>query len=131
MLHVGLTSLVGGQCYAYLKNRLVRPRPYVSHGQIQCQIAPLDQYSFPSGHTLHAVLFTSMFAVYAPAVSIALLPFVALIALSRIVLGLHYPSDVAVGALLGLLIAAFSLPLVAPVAIDYATGWHTFANKWF
>ncbi|MEM6818501.1 MAG: phosphatase PAP2 family protein [Pseudomonadota bacterium] len=124
MLHVGFTSLVGVGIYTYLKERLVRPRPFVSHGQIVCQTAPLDQYSFPSGHTLHAVLFTTMLSAYVPTVFGALLIFAVLVAISRVVLGLHYPSDVVVGALLGSALAMISMtlidvtPLVSPDTVD-------------
>jgi undecaprenyl-diphosphatase len=69
---------------------------------------PLDRYSFPSGHTLHAVLFTTIAVAYAPSLVFVLLPFTLLIAASRVVLGLHYPSDVIVGALLGWMIAKLS-----------------------
>lgn len=126
MLHVGFTAIVGVAMYSHLKNRLVRPRPFVSHGRIVCRIAPLDQYSFPSGHTLHAVLFTTMFAMYLPATLIWLTPFALLVALSRIVLGLHYPSDVAVGAVLGYTLAVFSamlLPVEPLVVADSVAAW--------
>ncbi|MEM9171787.1 MAG: phosphatase PAP2 family protein [Pseudomonadota bacterium] len=112
MTQVALTSCVGVMVYRSLKGRLVRPRPFVSHGQIVCGIAPLDQYSFPSGHTLHAVLFASMFAMVMPATLWICLPFALLVAISRVVLGLHYPSDVIVGALLGLILGGVSCALV-------------------
>ena len=62
---------------------------------------PLDVFSFPSGHTLQAVLFTIMLGSQVPMMLWLLLPFTLLIALSRLVLGLHYPTDVLVGACIG------------------------------
>ena len=112
MLHVGLTALAGVYLYQYLKRRLVRLRPFVAHGEIVVGTAPLDEFSFPSGHTLHAVLFATMFAHYVPALMVLVLPFALLVALSRVILGLHYPSDVIVGALIGLALALVSLALV-------------------
>ena len=44
--------------YRGLKNVLVRERPYMTHAAIVCAGKPLDRFSFPSGHTLHAVSFT-------------------------------------------------------------------------
>jgi undecaprenyl-diphosphatase len=63
--------------------------------------APLDHYSFPSGHTLHAVSFTVILTTYLPGLAGALVALASLIALSRVILGLHYPTDVAAGAALG------------------------------
>ncbi|MEO0616927.1 MAG: phosphatase PAP2 family protein [Pseudomonadota bacterium] len=112
MLHVGLTALAGVYLYKYLKTRLVRLRPFVSHGEIVARTAPLDEFSFPSGHTLHAVLFTVMFAYYVPALTFITLPFMLLVAASRVVLGLHYPTDVIAGAAIGLVLAGVSLAIV-------------------
>src|SRR5690606_41701738 len=62
---------------------------------------PLDRYSFPSGHTLHAACFQAMLFVAVPAAAWYVLPFTLSVAASRVVLGLHYPSDVAAGAVIG------------------------------
>jgi undecaprenyl-diphosphatase len=102
---------VGVACtllYRLIKSSTSRPRPYQRNGSIVLSAAPLDQYSFPSGHTLHAVAFTTIAVAYYPALAWVLVPFTALVALSRVVLGLHYPSDVLAGALLGAAIAAAS-----------------------
>ena len=92
---------VGILVYKALKNRLVRERPYITHGDIVCGTAPLDRYSFPSGHTLHAISFTVLYGAWEPMLLIVMAPFAALVAASRIILGLHYPSDVLVGGSLG------------------------------
>lgn len=70
---------------------------------------PLDHFSFPSGHTLHAVLFSVMLGTYFPALLPVLLVFSVLVALSRMVLGLHYPTDVLAGAGLGLTLGLLGL----------------------
>lgn len=110
-MHAALTGLVGVLVYKQLKSRLVRERPFIRFGEIVCGAAPLDKYSFPSGHTLHAVSFAILYGSYVPQMLWILVPFAGLVAMSRVILGLHYPSDVAVGALLGALLALSSLEI--------------------
>lgn len=98
---IAATALVGVLLYKLLKNNLVRERPYINHDNMLCGTAPLDRYSFPSGHTLHAVSLSIMLVHYMPALAWIVIPFAVLVAASRVILGLHYPSDVIVGALLG------------------------------
>lgn len=107
------TGGVGLALYKALKNRLVRERPFVGLAGVACAMPPLDRYSFPSGHTLHAVSFTILALHHLPALAPLLVPFATLVALSRVVLGLHYPSDVLAGGLLGAALAFASLALLA------------------
>lgn len=108
-LRMAVTGAVGVLAYKLLKSRLVRQRPFVLHADIRSATPPLDRYSFPSGHTLHAVAFTTIASVYFPVLAWVLVPFAVLVAASRVVLGLHYPSDVLVGAALGGLLAYLGL----------------------
>jgi undecaprenyl-diphosphatase len=94
-------SAVGLAVYKILKRTFVRERPFIRHAGISLAGAPLDRYSFPSGHTLHAVAFTWQAHAAFPELSFVLVPLSLAIAASRVVLGLHYPTDVLVGALLG------------------------------
>jgi undecaprenyl-diphosphatase len=110
---MSIVALIGVFIYKILKNNMVRQRPYISWEQIKQGTAPLDWYSFPSGHTLQATLFTIIAVFYYPALALILIPFTILIALSRIILGLHYPSDVFVGAIIGVSLAYSSLKLAA------------------
>lgn len=112
-IHMALVALVCLLIYKVLKTNLVRERPFIKWDTIKNGAAPLDLYSFPSGHTLHAVAFTVVATAYFPMLSVVLIPFTVLIALSRMVLGLHYPTDVIVGALIGATVAvtSFYLPI--------------------
>ena len=113
--HMAAVSLAGLGIYKLLKARIGRERPYAVHAErILCAMAPLDRYSFPSGHTLHAVCFTGIASAYLPVLAWLLVPFTLLVALSRLVLGLHYPSDVLAGALIGGGLAMLSLAVLAP-----------------
>ena len=110
--HMAVAGLVGTIIYKWLKVRTLRPRPFNVHQQISLRSIPLDQFSFPSGHTLHAVIFSMVAIHYYPMLAIALIPFTILIGLSRPILGLHYPSDVLVGALIGILISMTSFYII-------------------
>lgn len=112
-LQTALTGLVGLLVYRVLKERLVRERPYRTHCDLRAVVAALDRYSFPSGHTLHAVCFSVMLAHHWPELTVFLVPFAASIAASRVVLGLHYPSDVLAGGLIGWGLATASLHIAA------------------
>jgi undecaprenyl-diphosphatase len=112
-LHLAATGAVGVLLYKLIKNHAVRERPYITHSAIECASAPLDRYSFPSGHTLHAVCFTIMLTAYLPEWTGGLVLLASLIALSRVILGLHYPTDVAAGATLGGLLG-FGSVLLGP-----------------
>ena len=107
-----LTGAIGLLLYKWLKRMLVRERPFIRHAGIQLAMPPLDRYSFPSGHTLHAVCFATLAVAQFPELGWVLWPLAGLIALSRVVLGLHYPTDVAAGAAIGFGLAAAGLQLV-------------------
>ncbi|MFP4207426.1 MAG: phosphatase PAP2 family protein [Wenzhouxiangella sp.] len=112
---MALGALSGLAIYKALKAVLVRERPYISHADITCLTAPLDRYSFPSGHTLHAVFFAVMASAWFPILAPVLFLFAGLVALSRPLLGLHYPTDVLVGALIGWSLAEVMLAMFPPV----------------
>ena len=78
--------------------------------------ASIDEFSFPSGHTLHAVSFTTVAIAYVPWLALLLIPFALLVGASRVVLGLHYPSDVLAATAIGSALAAASLWLGLPAA---------------
>ncbi len=106
MLAVGALALA---LYKWLKSRTTRLRPCARHERVRASVAPLDEYSFPSGHTLHAVSFSIVAVCAYPPLAWLLAPFTVLVALSRVVLGLHYPSDVLAGAVLGGVLATLVL----------------------
>jgi len=104
-----LAAGLGLMAYKWLKAKTSRPRPYQVYQVISAAAPALDRFSFPSGHTLHAVSFSLVACQSIPELAWLVWPFTGLVALSRPVLGLHYPSDVLAGAALGALIAQLVL----------------------
>jgi undecaprenyl-diphosphatase len=108
VLHMAFVGAVCTCCYKMLKHSTVRSRPYQVNPLVSAGAAALDRFSFPSGHTLHAMAFSVVAGSYYPGLWIVLAPFTLLTAVSRVALGLHYPSDVIAGGALGALIAGAS-----------------------
>ena len=111
VIMMALTGVAGVVLYKLLKKVFVRERPFITHSTIDLAMAPLDRYSFPSGHTLHAVSFTWQATAHFPELGWVLVPLAALIAGSRVVLGLHYPTDVLAGAAIGASLAELGCSL--------------------
>jgi len=107
-----ISGAVGLAVYKILKRTFVRERPFIRHAGISLAGVPLDRYSFPSGHTLHAVAFSSQASTAFPELAVVLVPLAGAIAGSRVVLGLHYPTDVLVGAILGTLFGMAGTALI-------------------
>lgn len=94
--------------YWLLKNGLRRPRPQEAVPGFRSLIQASDQFSFPSGHSSGAFLLaTCLSVVYGP-VALPLFLWAVLVALSRILLGVHFPGDTLAGAMLGSVLALAS-----------------------
>jgi undecaprenyl-diphosphatase len=94
--------------FAYLCNALIaavafRPRPYVALGTESFIGVPLTAKSFPSDHATLAFAVAAVLAYAWPNRASWFLAAAALIALGRVMAGVHYPSDILAGAALGLL----------------------------
>lgn len=97
--------------YWLLKNTLRRSRPYSRLPHFASLIQASDKFSFPSGHTTAAFLFATVTAAMLPALAIPVFIWAALVGLSRIALGVHYPTDILAGAALGSALAWLALSL--------------------
>ena len=94
-------SMIGIGVFQVLKRVIGRKRPCEIQPHCWAHVLPPDEFSFPSGHTMTAFGITVALALFYPALSAALLFFAFSIAVSRVVLGMHFVSDVIAGMLLG------------------------------
>lgn len=98
--------------YVILKKLFKRPRPCDFLQNMTAHVTPSDKFSLPSGHTAAAWLMASIVAHFYPPFAIVAYVWATLIGLSRILLGVHYPSDVLAGMMLGVTIASLSLSIL-------------------
>ena len=84
-----------------LKRACGRKRPRTLAPHCWTTLLPPDRFSFPSGHTITAFAVAVSLGVFYPGVLAGLLFCAASVALSRILLGMHFLSDVLAGAALG------------------------------
>lgn len=98
--------------YVLLKNLIRRPRPLDTGKPLQAFIQPSDRFSFPSGHTAAAFVMATLVLVHYPAWMLPAVLLAPAIGLSRVMLGVHYPSDIFAGAALGALCTVAVAPTV-------------------
>lgn len=103
---VGLEAMFAlffGQIFVQsLKRLMSRERPYKILEHLHTFGIELRDYSFPSGHTTASFSLATTLAVNLPKVAVVVLLLALLIGMSRIYLGVHYPTDVAAGIILGI-----------------------------
>jgi undecaprenyl-diphosphatase len=113
LLTAGVSSAAGVGVFLYLKRKACRKRPCAIADHCWATLLPPDQFSFPSGHSISAFSFAVSFGLYYPDLMPGLLFCAFSVALSRIILGMHFLSDVVVGACLGTLLAFTAYVAVA------------------
>jgi undecaprenyl-diphosphatase len=120
-------ALAGLMVDVIIKPLIGRVRPFVNHVEYREIGVRPDTPSFPSGHAATAAAGALAFSRIWPAAAIPAWTLAAIIAISRIALGVHFPSDVLAGFVLGGLLARFTCarapdpPLVASPAVQERT----------
>lgn len=95
--------------YWLLKNSLKRRRPPAAIPSFTALIIASDEFSFPSGHTSAAFLLAIITAAFFPALALPLFIWASCIAVSRVILGVHFPADTVAGICLATLVASLVL----------------------
>ena len=96
-----LAEAVSATIFLWIKKLAGRKRPCEIGQNCWATLLPPDQFSFPSGHSMTAFAVAVPLSLFYPSLEAGLLFCAVSIALSRIVLGLHFLSDVIVGCALG------------------------------
>jgi undecaprenyl-diphosphatase len=101
----GIATALASLSTTYLVQRLVKPvfrrkRPFVDREVLVVGIKPLDA-SFPSGHSASSFAAATALSMFYPKAAPLAFTLAAGVGLSRVYLGHHFPSDVAVGAAAG------------------------------
>lgn len=91
--------------YWVLKNSCRRPRPPVAIPSFNACIIASDEFSFPSGHTAASFLLATLLVLSYGAIASPMFIWAAAVGCSRVILGVHFPTDILAGASLGITIA--------------------------
>jgi undecaprenyl-diphosphatase len=109
-----LAFLIERPVYFILKNSFKRNRPTAALENFVSAVIPSDKFSFPSGHTSAAFMIATLISYFPQPFAdlpliLLLYSWATLVGFSRVILGVHFPTDTLVGAILGISVALFSL----------------------
>lgn len=111
-----LIIIVGGILTHVLKIAIDRPRPPKELADVNILLTPLYEKSFPSGHAQIAFTTMTYLVKKIKKMAILLITVAMLIGLSRIYVGVHYPTDVLFGSIIGLFVALIGLKIFGRLA---------------
>lgn len=112
-LGAAFLSMASGLGMFWLLKRLTgRERPCSMEAHCWSKLLPPDRFSFPSGHTITAFAVAVPLGLFYPSLLAGLIFCAVSVALSRVLLGLHFLSDVLAGILIGCTLGVVSFSLL-------------------
>jgi len=105
ILACAIATAISLALYPVLKQLVRRERPCTFDPELGVGVAPIDRFSWPSGHSITAVAFLVPFAIAGSSLLPLIAPLALLVLWSRIALGHHYPTDIIGGSSIGAAIA--------------------------
>jgi undecaprenyl-diphosphatase len=112
-----LAALTGVLIFKAIKKISQRPRPCQFEPHCWSKVLPPDQFSFPSGHTMTAFSVALVVSYFYPSLEGALFFLAISIAVSRVVLGMHFLSDVLAGVVLGVALGCAAITAFASLGL--------------
>ena len=103
--------------FILLKKLFKRDRPYKVIPGINNIVTPVDRFSFPSGHTAAACVFSTLLIYFFSFLIIPLACWAMLVGFSRVFLGVHYPTDILAGIALGTGSASMAIMVVGRLGV--------------
>jgi undecaprenyl-diphosphatase len=98
--------------YKLVKKGVKRHRPFECIAGIDWRICPSDEFSFPSGHTAAAFVMATLISYFFPIIALPAITWALAVGFSRVYLGVHYPSDILAGLILGVFSALAGLLVI-------------------
>lgn len=98
--------------YKLVKHVVRRARPCNALASVESRMRLLDRFSFPSGHTAGAFLMATVVSFFYPLISAVFFTWAMLVGVSRIYLGVHYPTDVLAGMVVGIFCGTTGISMI-------------------
>lgn len=109
LLSAATAFLLERLLYHLIKQSMKRDRPFERILDVEFRVRPPDRFSFPSGHTASAFLMMTLLASFFPMLQIPVFLWASTVGIARVYLGVHYPTDVLAGAILGITTARIGI----------------------
>jgi undecaprenyl-diphosphatase len=113
VLAAGLAVGVGSGLFVWLKRVTGRKRPCAIEPHCWATLLPPDRFSFPSGHSITAFAVVLPLGLFFPKLMPPLLFCALSVALSRLLLGMHFLSDVLAGSLVGCMLGYLAFRIIS------------------